>query len=369
MVQFGEIVIDSSSTSSNRDGDSTVRRNVSATRGTLQKQSSVTTSKKVTPSSSRSDSHIELAVSDSSKVDEYDDETEGVYTNDPDQFAVTDTEIRRQIHYDIYGPQVIGWKKHFYKHDIFSTRRAVVNSEGFNNISVLLNIVFRMSVVAYFIYATLIYLGPNNASVKYSLQPSYDMNPIAIKITTSCNSNWGCYNWTNLPVASWTNSSLYKDWDGILVTSTYTNVNKKYCKSSNSSTWIRTSKSISAMEYEVCYSSNFNDGILLSIPFSDGYMSGQQLTVDVAGVDAAYSNKMQFQMQMDPTQNKIVYLSQVKAVVPDKPDTYEPYVADQFYNGHGAATRATLLLKLQQFSYVSETVPKITYLEVLTSTG
>ncbi len=85
----------------------------------------------------------------------------------------------------------------------------------------------------------------------------------------------------------------------------------------------------------------------------------------------SYRNKMLNVQHVTPGQRKIFYLSQVKYDTADDsiPIQYEPYVADQFYDGHEVDNRSNLLFKLHQFGFLVETIPRGSILITLGAIG
>lgn len=285
----------------------------------------------------------------------------GAGTSPPPGFSV---ELAEEIRNHMIGPQVWGWRRPFFFGDPFLAEQYVRDSRGFNDINLFFGIMFRLAVFAYIIYILIEY-SQAKPSTAFSLTPTMNMAPIQITLSLDCNSKWGCYNWTTAAAHTWANPATYNMWSPVVVTGYYNYVNKAYCPEQNFNTTVRSAFAQANVTFTLCYSPSFSDGVVLSIPFNAQYSSSVALNVNVLA--PSYSNGMNFDLAITPSQQKVMYLSvqQVLTQGSKASPTYEPSVADLFYNGHTANTASTLTFKLQQFGFSREEIPPSSLLAYL----
>mmetsp|Transcript_6628 Transcript_6628/g.11113 ORF Transcript_6628/g.11113 Transcript_6628/m.11113 type:complete len:355 (+) Transcript_6628:102-1166(+) len=261
-----------------------------------------------------------------------------------------------------------GWKKAFYQDwDPFKDEQYVRNAAKFSEANISFGLLFYCALILFWAYITYDYVTAK-PSTTYNIKPSQDMDPVTINLSLKCTSNWGCYNWTDTS----TDPPLMEDsWEPIRLVGTYDYVNTKHCPYTNFEEEVRSPFAASNLTFTVCYSSSFNDGVSLWVPFAGEYGSGVVLQLTLTGPQ--YENEMRFEFEVEPQQKKIIFLSQFQKVYQrssGKSNTdFEPYVADQFYDGHFLSNVAKLTFKLQQFGYESETIPPSPWLILLSDVG
>jgi len=305
------------------------------------------------------------------RVDGKEDDNHTVEETSTDLYPTNMDELKATIQREIHGPDLYGVKNFFYETDVFYVERVLKHTRNFDNSTIVYNILYRLIIIAFLVYATIQYVYTKPVTT-YSMAPAVTMAPIDLNISIACNSKWGCYNWTESSVGSctWKDPNCYDMWTPVNITGVYDNVASSYCKDvPNFSEEVRSEFAQHVIQLSTCYSSSFTDGVTLTIPFDDSltYTNGF-MTVVITSPTTQYSD-LYFEMKITPTQNKIVYLSQQKKVSESGVITYEPYIADQFYDGHADTNTATLKFKLQQFAFVTETQNKASYWTVLGVVG
>ncbi len=275
------------------------------------------------------------------------------------------SELRKQIR----GDDISGWKKKFLFIDPFKGEQFVRDTKKFHPINIYLGALLYLALLAYWIFLSLEYFNSKPVTA-YSLVLAEQTAPINVTIGLKCSTMRGCYS----PLPQYIDSTdwnQYDEWLPIKVISTYEHTSEyDYCRELSAfSSSVRAPFALTNMSFPVCYSPNYHDGVSLSIPFNSEYGSSQSLLVSISA--PSYSNKLQFQMLIEAGQEKTIFLSQNRKVVHGRSTatTYEPYVADQFYNGHQMNGTSKLTFKVQQFCYSSDTYQHPSYLTVLSDVG
>ncbi len=106
----------------------------------------------------------------------------------------------------------------------------------------------------------------------------------------------------------------------------------------------------------------------VQVLFGGNYQStNPAYNIDIYGDSEEYSNDMYFQISLRPTEWKTIYFSQTRNIAASGATSYDPYVADLFYNGHSSdSTLAKVTFKLQQFGY---NVAKVKVMNIFTTFG
>ena len=266
---------------------------------------------------------------------------------------------------NIIGPDITGWRNIFYVNDPFLAEQYIRDSRGFNNFNIFYGILFKIIIVVYVVYIIMEYLKAQPTTT-FSLSPTINMKPLNITISTSCSSKWGCYNWTATTAQrNWANPANYHQWKPITVEGYYNFADSSNCNQKNFRRTVRSAYAQANISFVVCYSPSFTDGVVLSVPFSSDYSSSTSLNVRVQGPN--YANNMQYDININSGQIKIIYLSQQQLISYGNvaSATYEPYVADLFYNGHSSTSMTNFTFMMQQFGYTRVQNPTPTFLSLL----
>ncbi len=122
--------------------------------------------------------------------------------------------------------------------------------------------------------------------------------------------------------------------------------------------------------YYVLYR-RITDSVQIQVLYSNNYQTTNPVyNIDIRGDANIYSNDMFFQVALRPAEWKTVYFSQTNNVDANGVNTYDPYVADLFYNGHSADSNlAKLTFKLQQFGYKVQKVRTISIFSTFGNIG
>ncbi len=162
-------------------------------------------------------------------------------------------------HFQIINPHVTavaeevkGWKKLFFELDPFAEEQYVRDVTKFTHSNITFGVLFRMLVLAYWIYTIVEYFQSKD-STAYSQRPTAEMDPINITLTLQCNSKWGCYNWTTVSAAPhpWTNPAFFNNWKPITVSGQYNGVGKSLCGASNFKVEVRAPYAAEKITFQV----------------------------------------------------------------------------------------------------------------------
>lgn len=264
-------------------------------------------------------------------------------------------ETIKSIRDEILGPAVMGWRRLFYFSDAFAIEQYVRDTRAFNDFNVFFNVVFRACVLAFWIVFTIAYFNAKS-STSYTMSPITTMAPVNITISLGCVSEYGCYTYNT------TTNEIYSP---ITLQGRYNKVDKKYCPYQNFNSTVTAPWANQTLNFMACFSTSYNDGVTLNIPFQSSSLTNNYLMITVTA--PTYGNDLNLELEMTQSQQKIVYFSQMATSKQGSsaPVVYSPYIADQFYNGKSATTLATLTFKLQQFGYSTVTIPPSDYLTTL----
>lgn len=264
-------------------------------------------------------------------------------------------ENMKAIRDELLGPMVMGWRRLFYFSDAFCVEQYVRDTRFFNDYNIFFNVVFRSCVLAFWIVFTIAYFNAKS-STSYTMSPMTSMSPINITISLECLSEYGCF------ISNTTTNDIVSP---ITLQGFYNKVDKNYCPYENFNKTVTAPYASQSLTFMACFSTSYNDGVYLNIPFQSNANTNNYLMVSITA--PTYGNDMNLEMQMVPAQQKIVYFSQMSTSKQGSSDPaqYSPYIADQFYNGHSSTTIATLTFKLEQFGYSTVTIPPADYLTTL----
>lgn len=324
--------------------------------------------RKVPATSGSNERDVELGVV-SSPFDENKDRVADTLTATANDNSTDVTQIFSE---KLLGKPHTGWRNFFYQFDPFFVTQHVRAPKMYNDANAVFSLVYFAGIIWYVVFAIDGYYNQNPIE-KNSLVLATTLSPISLNISTTCSKTWHCGNFTK-ESGSWTLVNP------IYVKETWNKVSKSspcYGKSRN-----YTIPENANFHTTVCYSPDSNDGVSLNVPFRSSYSSGVSLVVDIKGDSTKYTNEMNSNVVMEPTQHKTVFFSQVQYKYEGAPTDNQPYPAvgialpcyntllfrflafpypvsvfismpqDYFYNGHGTdSTAATVLFKLQQFSY------------------
>jgi hypothetical protein len=144
------------------------------------------------------------------------------------------------------------------------------------------------------------------------LVPSYNAPAIPIEVTLRCLPNaWGCAScngtWQQPGWGCLNGSIAFSS-----VQETYLQTTPGYCEGVASSAVLHPSASSQAnpavLNLTVCYSTAFQDGILISVPFSAGY--AQDDAPRMVATITSPSSDLFYEQYLEPAQRKSVFLGQ-----------------------------------------------------------
>ncbi len=224
-----------------------------------------------------------------------------IEANNFDQSAteIASTALINSVKAEIVGPPIEGWKKVFYVSDPFLAEQYVRDTRPFNNFNILFNILFRGAVLAFWIIFTIAYFNAES-STSYSMTPAESMIPIRISISLNCTTELGCYTY---------NTSSNHVTTPITVVGLYDQVNPKYCPYSNFNETVTSLYANTTLSVVLCFSTLYSDGVFLNIPFQSNSVVNNNIKVTITAPE--YDNSLNFVMQLVPTQEKMIYLSQI----------------------------------------------------------
>ena len=255
-------------------------------------------------------------------------------------------------------------KQGFYSANPFKTdqfeRNEEIHSEN-ESIDCSFTVLYIACLVLFILYAATEY-SYRDPIESWGLEPMGNQPPVQLSIATKCTSwaAWACYN----------------DWFGNRTS--VVKVSSNYSKShlSDSSDACRTSQEFridshfahDRFNQTVCYSTKYEDGLDIAIPFDETSMYGDDVALRVT--ITSEGSDMVIVLDMEPHQRKTAYIgqnihltkpsgfmSELKNIagidVPWQTTLQEPYNADLFYDGKNAGTTALLRIRLSQFANVA----------------
>jgi len=260
----------------------------------------------------------------------------------------------------------IGFKKFFYNVDVFSSEQSVRAPKYYNVVNAYFTMMYYLFLLAFSIYT--IYSFVHQVPVETNtMVKSQDLQPIHIRVNMSCSISYGCGNWTtSAPYELKNNITIIANWA----------VAGSDCSQTPAKTVINIDAAAGphmsyTADFEVCYSQSTKDFVQIVVPYSNNYYKTNPIyNIDFYGNPDKYSNNMYFDAPLRPLEWKTVYFSQTEYINTKSEVTYEPYVADLFYNGHSYHNDVAILtFKVQQFSYSSAKTNQISIYGALGSIG
>lgn len=219
--------------------------------------------------------------------------------------------------------------------DPYKAEQFVRAPKLFDDINIIFMLIYYSGLTAFVVFAFLSYYYQTPVETS-TMSLASTVAPITLNITTHCSGKFQCGDWV-------LNSGKWTLLQPIMLTQTWAHVPTSSPCYSNSGSAI----SIPASGTElvtVCYSDSIYDGIVLQIPFGASYNDNNppSLTVTITS-GPQYSNGMTTMAIMQPSQYKTFFFSQTVHVSTSGVQTFEPYVADMFYNGIRSSSLSPVL--------------------------
>jgi hypothetical protein len=211
------------------------------------------------------------------------------------------------------------WEKFWYDIDPFKQDQMVRSAKNFDKSNIYFGIFYFICVLLYAIFIFYEYFQRPEIET-YTMIPSLKTNPIDIDISLKCSAKWPC---SACSTGSWgtgwtcvNGTVLYPS-----VSETYQLTRGDYCQDISSSTSIWPTTQTSNFSLTACYSTSFEDGILIHVPFTGAYGTSTSprmvITLTKPGSDLYY------QQSLEPSQRKSVFLGQTVYEHYKKPTTTE----------------------------------------------
>lgn len=271
-------------------------------------------------------------------------------------------------------------KQGFYAANPFKTdqfeRNEEIHSEN-ESMDFIFTAIYVGFLVLFIIYAAAEY-SYRDPIETWGLEPMGNQPPVQLSISTRC--------------TSWAAWACYDDWFGNATS--VVKVSSNYSKShlSDSSEECRISQEFKISSHfahdqfnqTLCYSSKYEDGLDIAIPFDAASMYGDDIALRVT--ITSESSDMLIVLDMEPHQRKTAFIGQnihltkpsgfmselrnlAGIDVPWQTTLQEPFNADLFYDGKNAGTTALLRIRLSQFANVARISTPGSWLDVLAEIG
>lgn len=219
-------------------------------------------------------------------------------------------------------------------------------------------ILFMALTFTYSVFAFVQYFTRPTAEV-FAFKPM-DREPVQlVTLSTSCSTPWACHSNASRGTDGW-------QWDGVPSIHTRYGNSRSACKSSTVALPADDSRLRGTFTLPLCFSDAGEDGIVLDIPaFSSrgGCTYGAEGCRPFLRVEITSAPAMNMTIDVEPFQRKTVYIGLVtradhtraaEGFLMFRPKSlatsYEPYVADLFYDGKNVDSAARLQLRMRQFA-------------------
>ena len=193
-----------------------------------------------------------------------------------------------------------------------------------NNSNIYFGLIYFICVILYSLVTFMDYF--NRPVIEtYSIIPSLNTMPISIDVSLRCSSKWPCSSCSG----NWSSSGWICENGTVVpptITEKYDRTKPGYCDgiASNASIW-PTAESTN-FSVTSCYSADFNDGILIRVPFTGTYAAGSSPRMFV--VVTKQGSDLYYEQQLEPAQRKSVFLGQTVNKHYNDPTSYDTYDKD-----------------------------------------
>ena len=276
-------------------------------------------------------------------------------------------EVIENVKKDILGQDPpTGFRKFFYSIDVWSGEQLVRAPKSYNVVNAYFTMIYYLIFIAFSIYS--LYNFVHQVPVETNtMVKSISIQSIYIRVNMTCNIAYGCGNWSTTSSPNLLNPiQIVANW-----AKPGTDCSQNPAKTVYNIPVAEGPTMQYLGDFTVCYSQSSSDMVQIVVPYSNNYLDTNPMyNIQISGSPDKYNNDMYFEVLLRPLEWKTVYFSQTEYVDVKSDTTYEPYIADLFYNGHSTDNNiAKLTFKVQQFSYSSAKTKVISIYSALGSIG
>mmetsp|Transcript_23799 Transcript_23799/g.40525 ORF Transcript_23799/g.40525 Transcript_23799/m.40525 type:complete len:283 (+) Transcript_23799:131-979(+) len=198
----------------------------------------------------------------------------------------------------------------FYRVDPFQSEQMVRAPKHFHTANIYCGLLY-FTLIFLFAASAFYQFFTRPAIESYSMVPSHTAPPVPVHVSLSCTpGGWSCAacNGTLQPDLSCEGGNI----TFTTVQESYLNTRRGYCDNIASASTLHPNTSTidhpTHLNLTACYSVDFDDGILISVPFSAGYAeeSPPRMVVTLTSPDT----DLFYQQHLEPAQRKSIFLGQ-----------------------------------------------------------
>ena len=256
-------------------------------------------------------------------------------------------------------------------------RDVVIHNEN-ERIDMTFTLCYSVALLLFTLFSVQSYVQREKVAV-FGLELMSDQKPVTLNLATECSHMWACFNGSAASRDFIRVSSNYSA--AAIVTGDLTGTD---C-ATPSQTTISSRYATSSFSQVICFSSKYDDGFELLVPFDSTSKYGSSSTLSLTL--SADDSDLYLSLDIEAGQRKTIYIGQsirhkaqsnwITEVIevmlgidqPTKIVQREPFVSDLFYDGKNSNRDALIRIRLAQFANVAHVSRPGSWLDIFGEVG